>query len=305
MAMTRFERRRVDEYDRDEAALRRDERNVGRMEREQAIRDREADVYNAARRRRLESQNLTALADPGRYAPQVYRQAKQWEDESNLRAHERKMLEQQGANELAVAEQKRFGMKEQGMDAAGIAAKTELAKAEEEWGARKSIAQTDAETKRYGFDKDFEGKKYGADKDLEGKKYGFDKDFEGKKYGADASVRSAEAQARERARIAEEERRSKEAIAAGNNETRITTAEIRSGGQAAQREQAAFDSWVKSAMRADSQLLTPAEMAEFRKMSPDEQKAFWRKKTGRGVRGTGTASQDGKQGGGKSWRNLW
>ena len=70
MAMTRFERR-VAGYDRDEAALRRDERNVGRMEREQAIRDREADVYNAARRRRLESQNLTALADPGRYAPQV------------------------------------------------------------------------------------------------------------------------------------------------------------------------------------------------------------------------------------------
>lgn len=174
MAMTRFERRRVDEYDRDEAALRRDERNVGRMEREQAIRDREADVYNAARRRRLESQNLTALADPGRYAPQVYRQAKQWEDESNLRAHERKMLEQQGENDFKVAEQKRFGMKEQGMDAAGIAAKTELAKAEEEWGARKSIAQTDAETKRYGFDKDFEGKKYGADKDLEAKKYGAD-----------------------------------------------------------------------------------------------------------------------------------
>lgn len=87
-----------------------------------------------ARRRRLESQNLTALTDPGRYAPQVYKQAKQWHDEKGLRDHELRMLEKQGENEFKVAEQKRFGMKEKGADAAAA----------------------NAEATKYGWDKQLE-----------------------------------------------------------------------------------------------------------------------------------------------------
>ena len=89
------------------------------MEKEQAALDRQGDAFLSARQRRLASQNMTALTDPGRYAPQVYKQAKQWHDQGGLRAHELDMLKQQGENEFKIAEQKRLGMREQGADAAG------------------------------------------------------------------------------------------------------------------------------------------------------------------------------------------
>lgn len=87
------------------------------MEKEQEALDRQGDAFLSARQRRLASQNMTALTDPGRYAPQVYKQAKQWYDQRGLRAHELQVLKQQGENEFRVAEQKRLGMKEQGADA--------------------------------------------------------------------------------------------------------------------------------------------------------------------------------------------
>ena len=87
-------------------------------EREQVLRQREGDVFAAARQRRLDSQRMTALTDPGRYAPQVYRDAKEWADKGGLRQHEMDMLRQTGENEFRVAEQKRLGMNEQGADAA-------------------------------------------------------------------------------------------------------------------------------------------------------------------------------------------
>ena len=157
------------------------------------------------------------------------------------------MLEQQGENELAVAEQKRFGMREQGSDAAAITAKTELAKAEEEWGARKQIANTEAETKRYGFDKDFEGKKYGADKD-----------FEGKKYGADASVRAAEAQAK----IAAENNAAKQAL---EEQKRIAAEQKERGrlefryAQLDQRNKASIDAAAAKLVEASMGKLTFAD----------------------------------------------
>lgn len=89
------------------------------MEKEQAALDRQGDAFLSARQRRLASQNMTALTDPGRYAPQVYKQAKQWHDQGGLRAHELAKLDKQGENEFKIAEQKRLGMREQGADAAG------------------------------------------------------------------------------------------------------------------------------------------------------------------------------------------
>ena len=75
-------------------------------EREQVLRQREGDVFAAARQRRLESQNLTALTDPGRYAPQVYKQAKQWHDERGLRDHELAMLDKQNKGALDIQAEK-------------------------------------------------------------------------------------------------------------------------------------------------------------------------------------------------------
>ena len=41
------------------------------------------DVFSEARERRIRSQFKTALADPGRYAPQVYQAARRWQDNVN------------------------------------------------------------------------------------------------------------------------------------------------------------------------------------------------------------------------------
>lgn len=100
------------------------------MERESVLRTAEADVYNKARQRRIDSQRLVAIADPGRFSPfernsllgidknggaLIDRQ-----ERAGLRAHELDVLKQQGDNDFRVAEQKRFGMREQGSDAAGL-----------------------------------------------------------------------------------------------------------------------------------------------------------------------------------------
>ena len=103
-------------------------------EREQVLRGREADVFSAARQRRLDSQRMTAIADPGRYAPSVRQEALEWQRTGGLRAHELEVLRQQGDNDFRVAQQKRWGMREQGADAAGL----------------------NAEATKYGWDKQLE-----------------------------------------------------------------------------------------------------------------------------------------------------
>ena len=118
----------------DDAYLRTLNRKADFMEKEQEALDRQGDAFLSARQRRLASQNMTALTDPGRYAPQVYRQAKQWYDQGGLRAHELEVLKRQGDNDFRVAEQKRLGMREQGADAAGL----------------------NAEATKYGWDKQLE-----------------------------------------------------------------------------------------------------------------------------------------------------
>ena len=103
-------------------------------EREQVLRGREADVFSAARQRRLDSQRMTAIADPGRYAPSVRQEALEWQRTGGLRAHEPEVLRQQGDSDFRVAQQKRWGMREQGADAAGL----------------------NAEATKYGWDKQLE-----------------------------------------------------------------------------------------------------------------------------------------------------
>ena len=118
----------------DDAYLRTLNRKADFMEKEQEALDRQGDAFLSARQRRLASQNMTALTDPGRYAPKVFKQAKQWYDQGGLRAHELEVLRQQGDNDFRVAQQKRWGMREQGADAAGL----------------------NAEATKYGWDKQLE-----------------------------------------------------------------------------------------------------------------------------------------------------
>lgn len=63
------------------------------------------------------------------------------QETSDLRAHELEMLQQQGKNELDVAEQKKLGMIGQGSEAAKANANATV-----------EAAKIDSETKKYGFD---------------------------------------------------------------------------------------------------------------------------------------------------------
>lgn len=104
-------------------------------EREQVLRGREADVFSAARQRRINANRAIAASDPGRFSafetrsllglqhtqggdiPMLDRQERE-----GLRAHELEVLKRQGENEMAVAHEKSYGMVHQGEIAAGISA---------------------------------------------------------------------------------------------------------------------------------------------------------------------------------------
>ena len=101
--------------------------------------DRQHKARMGARARRLGSA-LAAGADGGRYSP-ITMDRMRGELEyirgggiTGLRQHELDVLKQQGDNDFRVAEQKRFGMREQGSDAAGL----------------------NAEATKYGWDKQLE-----------------------------------------------------------------------------------------------------------------------------------------------------
>lgn len=121
MALNWFEKQ-VAARENDNANIARENRRGDLMAAEQAALDRQGDAFAAARNRRLNSVMDIALRDPGRYAPSVHRAAVEWDrqaEAAGLRRHELEVLKQQGENEFRVAKQKRFGMKEQGADAAG------------------------------------------------------------------------------------------------------------------------------------------------------------------------------------------
>ena len=181
----------------------------------------EHEDYMAARRRRLEANAMIARGDPGRFSS-FERNAllgmqhtksgdialQDRREREGLREHEMDMLKQQGENEFRVAGQKRFGMKEQGADAAEFGANAEIKKAETEWGARKDIAQTEAEAKKYGADRgltaaELEWGKTGAD----GTRIGG-----GREAVAGIEGKSRVDAAREQAKIAAEQNEQKRAL---------------------------------------------------------------------------------------------
>ena len=121
MALNWFEKQ-VAARENDNANIARESRRDNLMAAEQEALEKQGDAFAAARNRRLNSVMDIALRDPGRYAPSVHRAAVEWDRQNQaagLRAHEMRMLRQQGENEFKVAEQKRLGMREQGADAAG------------------------------------------------------------------------------------------------------------------------------------------------------------------------------------------
>ena len=76
------------------------------LRQEQARNGAMGDVFAAARQRRLDSQRMTAIANPGRYAPSVRQEALEWQRNGGLRAHELAMLEKQNKGALDVQMEK-------------------------------------------------------------------------------------------------------------------------------------------------------------------------------------------------------
>ena len=134
------------------------------------------DDYMAARLRRLEANAMIARGDPGRFSPFERNALLGMQhtkggdiayvdrgERTGLQRHEMDMLKQTGENEFRVAEQKRFGMKEQGSDAAKwgfkgeeIKSKTTLKQAEIDAATRTKIAELDTEARKYGADRKLE-----------------------------------------------------------------------------------------------------------------------------------------------------
>lgn len=135
-----------------------------------------AEKNRRASDRFMESRRRFAEANPNAMSPHEYRATMfgNAEDKGGLMAHEKDMLKEKSAadlelqgkkneGELAVAREKRAGMREQGVDAAKVAAEAQLKADELKWATEKEIAAMDLDGKKYGADQDLEGRKYAAD----------------------------------------------------------------------------------------------------------------------------------------------
>lgn len=241
----------------------------------------EHEDYMAARRRRFESNAMIARNDPGRFSSfernallgmqhtksgdiaYVDRQERQ-----GLQDFELARLRQQGENELKVAEQKRFGMAEQGMKAAEFGANAEIKKAETEWGARKDIAQTEAEAKKYGADRgltaaELEWGKTGAD----GTRIGG-----GREAVAGIEGKSRVDAAREQAKIAAEQNEQKRALEEQKIVSTIQRAAIQSQGKIDAAKIGAYSKEVSAALQAGGMngKDTATVLAELREAHKDD-----------------------------------
>ena len=237
--------------------------------------------YMAARRRRLEANAQIARGDPGRFSS-FERNAllgmqhtkngdiayQDRDERAGLQPHEMRMLQQQGENEFRVAEQKRFGMKEQGMGAAEFGANAEIKKAETEWGARKDIARTDAEAKKYGADRgltaaELEWGKTGAD----GTRIGG-----GREAVAGIEGKSRVDVAREQAKIAAEQNEQKRALEEQKIVATIQRAALQSQGKIDAAKIGAYSKEVSAALQAGGMngKDTATVLAELREAHKDD-----------------------------------
>ena len=122
------------------------ERSMIKQARENDFRD---TLAADAHERRMASRRRFIESNPGAVSPMERQWTLGWqrqqEEREDQRNHERAMLRQQGENELKVAEQKRFGMENQGVGAATVNSQASITNTEREWAGRESIAGKQAE----------------------------------------------------------------------------------------------------------------------------------------------------------------
>lgn len=260
--------------------------------------NRSADLNQAAhdrfmqRRRNFLERNPNAVS-PGEYAATMgFERGK---DPTGLRKHELDVLKQQGDNDFRVAEQKRFGMREQGSDAAGL----------------------NAEATKYGWDQQLEMEKNRQNGLTEREKMIGERTeriagMEHGTVGPDGNVipgsreRVATIQAETAAQQAELQRQheiEKQTIIKDGNENvaaiKGAATAARREHQDAMREQKDFENWINTVNDFRNTTLTEQEKTALRQMTPEEQKAYWMKKTGRTPSGTQGAPAK------RSWRDRY
>ena len=137
-------------------------------ERDEARRQAEHDRNTAARERFAKSHALTAVNDPGRYAPQVVKAARDYLEGQGYgqEGERRRQFNEQQATARHEADMKAQGMERQGQGAAEARANADMKIAETnaasaqkikdaELAASKELAATEAATKKYGIDAEY------------------------------------------------------------------------------------------------------------------------------------------------------
>ena len=271
--------------------------------------------YMAARRRRLETNALIARGEPGRFSS-FERNALLGmqhtkggdialvdnDERAGLRQHEMDMLKQGGENEFKVAQEKRFGMREQGKTAAEINAKAKLKEAELRFGRF-------GQNGEYVPGSDVHAAQASGLSRAEVERIRGENRLSVAESNNSTKRDIAEGQNATKKEISQSGNETKTKIAEGRNKTKVQTTQIRADAatertkqREAEAEQRAFDSWTNTALDPARGILTPAERTAFQAMSPDERRQFWIKKTGRnsGARGGGGANQ----GNGGDWKGA-
>jgi hypothetical protein len=118
------------------------------------------DEQMAAERRALDRQTSFVMRNPNSVSGAERRMVMQREYERLAKKHALDMLEKRNQGAVDAA-------KNQGVGAAQVNADAQLKIKEKEFANQKDIAGIDAETRKYGIDKDVETKRYGIDKGLE------------------------------------------------------------------------------------------------------------------------------------------
>ena len=214
---------------------------------------------------------------------------------TGLRAHELDVLRQQGENAIGVEREKAEGLKNQGL----------------------SAAEKNLEASKYGWDKqlEIESEKQRSGLTLAERQIAGQERIAGMEHGTvvpDGKVipgsreRVATIQAEAAAQQAELQRQheiEKQTIIKDGNENvaaiKGAATAARREHQDAMREQKDFENWINTVNDFRNTTLTEQEKTALRQMTPEEQKAYWMKKTGRTPSGTQGAPAK------RSWRDRY
>ena len=257
---------------------------------------------NESYKKRMEANYLRSLADPGRYSPVTRAGLQEFHDVAygtnakvdRMRAAELEMLKQQGLNSVETEMAKARGMEMQGMEAARIKGAADVQVADIGAGTAKArFGWFDSDgTYHPGSDATIAENNNRAT--LEQSRLERDARIEAARIGGDWHRYSADVNALSRVESSKETADATRDAAIIKNNGSTARSDVRT----AQQEQRDFDNWIKGVNDIRNTTLTEQEKSALRQMTPDEQKAYWMKKTGRTPSGTPPAQT-------RSWRDRY